>query len=332
MKKEIVIGSRGSKLALTQTNWVKAKLEQLNPNIRFSVEVIHTRGDKITDVALSRIGGKGLFTKELEVALQERKIDLAVHSLKDLPTELPADLELGVIPERADPHDLLISNNKSVQNIRQLPLGARIGTSSLRRKAQILAIRPDVEVLDIRGNLDTRLRKLLTMELNAIIVAKAGVERLGASQDSAFIIPFEEMLPAVGQGALAIEIRKGDNMVSAVISSLNHSPTRWAVESERALLLELQGGCQVPIGAIATVKETALNELELQAVICSLDGRRIIKDSHRGSVASAEKIGVELARRLLKCGGQEILEEIRQKTIVEVDDPTTKGSTIINPQ
>ncbi|MFN3467526.1 MAG: hydroxymethylbilane synthase, partial [Candidatus Brocadiales bacterium] len=201
MKQEIIIGSRGSKLALTQTGWVKAQLERLNPGLKFSIEIIHTRGDKITDVALFRVGGKGLFTKELEVALLEDRIDLAVHSLKDLPTELPPDLALGAIPEREDPHDLLIGDG--AKNIRQLPAGAKIGTSSLRRRAQILAIRPDVEVFDRRGNLDTRLKKLKTMGLNAIIVARAGVNRLGASQDSAHAIPYEEMLPAVGQGALA---------------------------------------------------------------------------------------------------------------------------------
>jgi len=309
LRQEIIIGSRGSKLALTQTNWVKAQLERLNPHRKFSVEIIHTRGDKITDVALFRIGGKGLFTKELEVALLEGKIDLAVHSLKDLPTELPSNLALGAIPEREDPHDLLIG--EGLQGLRQLPAGARVGTSSLRRRAQILAMRPDIEVVDLRGNLDTRLKKLKTLGLNAIIVARAGVNRLGVSQDSAHTIPYAEMLPAVGQGALAIEIRKGDKTAEALVSPMDHIPTHQAVEAERALMLELQGGCQVPIGAIAHVRESTL---KLEAVICSLDGRRIIKDSSRGPVTRAREIGIELAQRLLKSGGREILEEIRQMT------------------
>lgn len=312
MKQEIIVGTRGSKLALTQTNWVKAQLESLNPHLKFSIKIIHTSGDKITDVALSRIGGKGLFTKELEVALQEGKIDLAVHSLKDIPTEIPPDLTLGAIPEREDPHDLLIGDG--VQSIRQLPVGAKIGTSSLRRKAQILALRPDVEVLNLRGNLDTRLKKLKTMGLNAIIVARAGVKRLGVSPDSARAIPYEEMLPAVGQGALAIEIRKGDNTTESLISAIDHQPTRRAVEAERALMLELQGGCQVPIGANALVNG---GTLELQAVICSLDGEKIIRDSNRGPDTKAKEIGIELAQRLLKLGGEEILAEIRQITPTE---------------
>ncbi len=305
MKKGIIIGSRGSKLALAQTNWVKAQLERLNPGLKFSIEIIHTRGDKITDVALFRVGGKGLFTKELEVALQEGKVDLAVHSLKDLPTELPSDLALGVIPEREDPHDLLIG--EGLGSLHHLPAGARIGTSSLRRRAQILAIRPDVEVLDLRGNLDTRLKKLKTMGLNAIIVARAGVNRLGVTQDSAYAIPYGEMLPAVGQGALAIEIRKGDETVERLVSPINHPPTRQAVEAERALMLELQGGCQVPIGAIAHVKESTL---ELEAVICSLDGRKAVRDSSSGPATRPREIGVELAQRLLDSGGRQILEEI----------------------
>ena len=312
MKSKVIIGSRGSKLALAQTNWVKAQLEKLNPHLEFSIEIIHTRGDKITDVALSRIGGKGLFTKELEVALQEGRIDLAVHSLKDLPTELPTDLTLGAIPERENPHDLLISNG--IQNLRQLPIGAKIGTSSLRRKAQLLALRPDFEVLDLRGNLDTRLTKLKTTGLNAIVVARAGVNRLGTPLDSAYEIPFEEMLPAVGQGALAIEIRKGDKDIEPIVSPIDHLPTRQAVEAERALMLELEGGCQVPIGANAQVRKETL---ELQAVICSLDGKKIIRDSNSGPVTRAKEIGVELAQKLFKSGGEEILEELRQITPTE---------------
>lgn len=307
VKGRIVIGSRGSKLALIQSEGVKKRLEELSPQTEFSIEIIHTKGDKITDVALSRIGGKGLFTKELEVALEQGRIDMAVHSLKDLPTELPRGLTLGAVPAREDPHDLLISRN-GCRGLRQLPQGGKIGTSSLRRKAQVLALRPDLQVVDLRGNLDTRLRKLESLGLDAIIVARAGVLRMGALEDSYYTIPYEEITPAVGQGALAIECREDDE-VQGLLKAIDHPPTRWAVEAERALLLELEGGCQVPIGANACLKYG--RGLELQAVICSLDGKKVIRDVHSGPPDRAREIGVELAHRLLKKGGDRILKEIR---------------------
>jgi hydroxymethylbilane synthase len=313
-KERIIIGSRGSKLALTQTHWVKTRLEGLNPHLEINIQTIATKGDKITDVALSRIGGKGLFTKELEVALQEERIDLAVHSLKDLPTELPHGLTLGAVPEREDAHDLLISRNGL--GLHQLPIGARIGTSSLRRKAQILSLRRDLQVVDLRGNLDTRLRKLDTMGLDAIVVARAGVLRLGAYKDTYLVIPFEEVTPAVGQGALAIECREGDGRVGSLLGALDHPPTRQAVEAERALLYELEGGCQVPIGAIGQFTPKGL--LELHAVICSLDGSNIIRGSRSGSPEEAKTIGVELAHDLLKQGGKEVLREIREKSLWDI--------------
>ncbi|HLG31029.1 MAG TPA: hydroxymethylbilane synthase, partial [Candidatus Brocadiales bacterium] len=212
----IIIGSRGSKLALVQSNWVKSELERCSPGIEVTIEKISTTGDKITDVPLSRLGGKGLFTKELEVALLERRIDLAVHSMKDLPTEVPEGLMIGAVSKREDPHDILIS--KKNVGLRELPEGARVGTSSLRRRAQLLALRPDLVIADLRGNLDTRLKKLDTTDLDAIIVARAGVLRLGFKERATQIIPFDELLPAVGQGALCVEIRVNDNEVKELVT------------------------------------------------------------------------------------------------------------------
>lgn len=309
-KKNIVIGSRGSKLAMTQSQWVKARLEELDPNLEITIQRIVTKGDKITDVPLARIGGKGLFTKELEVALQDGRIDIAVHSLKDLPTELPEGLALGAVPEREDPHDLLISRN-GVNSIRDLPRGGKLGTSSLRRRAQLLALRPDLDVTDLRGNLDTRLKKLETVGLDAIIVAKAGVVRLGALREEFSIIPFDDVLPAVGQGALGIESRKYDDEIRDVLSFIDHPPTRHAVEAERALMFELEGGCQVPIGAVGRC--TADGALELEAVVCSLDGSKIIRARHSGTPERAAEVGRTLAHRLLDMGARGILKEIRDK-------------------
>lgn len=314
-KKRIVIGSRGSKLAMTQSQWVKARLEELDPNLEITIQRIVTKGDKITDVALSRIGGKGLFTKELEVALLDGRIDLAVHSLKDLPTELPEGLVLGAVPEREDPHDLLISKN-GCNTLAHLPKGSRLGTSSLRRKAQILSLRPDLELRDLRGNLDTRLRKLETTELDAIIVARAGVMRLGAFRDDFSVIPFDEVLPAVGQGALAVESRRDDEEVRDVLSFLDHLPTRHAVVAERTLMHELEGGCQVPIGAIGRCREDGT--LELEAAVCSLDGSKTVRAKHSGPPENAGDIGKTLAHRLLDMGAREILREIRQSLGEEI--------------
>ncbi|MFQ5957004.1 MAG: hydroxymethylbilane synthase [Candidatus Brocadiales bacterium] len=308
-KKRIVIGSRGSKLAMTQSQWVKTRLEELNPSLEITIQRIITKGDKITDVALSRIGGKGLFTKELEVALQDGRIDLAVHSLKDLPTELPEGLIIGAVPEREDPHDLLISKNNS-STLSHLPKGSKLGTSSLRRQAQILSLRPDLELVDLRGNLDTRFRKLETTDLDGIIVAKAGVMRLGAFREDFSIIPFDEVLPAVGQGALGIESRKDDEEILAILASIDHPSTRHAVEAERTLMFVLEGGCQVPIGAIGHC--TSNGTLELEAIVCSLNGSKVIKNRHSGPPETAREIGQTLAHRLLDMGAREVLKEIRE--------------------
>ncbi len=305
----ITIGSRGSKLALVQSNWVKSELERCSPGLEVTIEKISTKGDKITDVPLSRLGGKGLFTKELEVAMLERRIDLAVHSMKDLPTEIPEGLMIGAVSKREDPHDILISK-KNVA-LRELSEGAKVGTSSLRRRAQLLALRPDLVVSDLRGNLDTRLRKLDTTDLDAIVVARAGVLRLGFTERAVQIIPFEEMLPAVGQGALCVEIRANDSDVEELVTkAINDPATRYAVDAERALLAELEGGCQIPIGAAAQV--VADDKLELEAIVCSLDGTVAIRDKLTGTVAQSKEIGIRLAQKLLSMGADKVLTQIRQ--------------------
>ncbi|MFQ5963259.1 MAG: hydroxymethylbilane synthase [Candidatus Scalinduaceae bacterium] len=315
-RKTIVIGSRGSKLALIQANWVKAQLEAHNREIEFNIEKIKTTGDKITDVPLARIGGMGLFTKELENALLDEKVDLIVHSAKDIPTEIPEGLILGAFSKREDPHDVLISKDNLTLN--KLPQNARIGTSSLRRRSQILSFRSDLEVVDLRGNLDTRLKKIDSGELDAIVVARAGLLRFGLFDKASEIIQYDIMLPAVGQGALCIEIRGNDADVKEIISILNHQETMYAVKTERVLLAELQGGCQIPIGAHAEI--VLPDKLELEAVVCSLDGKTVVRDSISGNVDDFADIGHKLAQRLLSMGGAKILEEIRtslDKTTLE---------------
>ena len=313
-KKVVVVGSRGSKLALTQTNWVISELKRLNPEFEFLIEKISTKGDKITDVPLSRLGGTGLFTKELEVALIKEKIDIAVHSAKDVPTEIHEGLMIGATPKREDPHDVLISSNNAT--LEKLADDARIGTSSLRRKAQLLAFRPDFKILDLRGNLDTRLKKLDSDDMEAIIVAHAGLIRMGYTGTISQIIPFDIMLPAVGQGSLCIEIRKNDERIKKIVSRIDDRQTKIAVDCERALLAKLQGGCQVPIGAYAEVQE---NTVSIEAVISTLDGDHAIRDKHSGPIKQAAKIGEELAQRMLESGGEKILHEIRLKFLDRVD-------------
>ncbi|MCP5002529.1 MAG: hydroxymethylbilane synthase [Planctomycetes bacterium] len=305
--KKIVIGSRGSKLALIQANWVKAQLEEKYPETEFIIEKIKTTGDKITDVPLAKIGGVGLFTKELESALLDKKVDLVVHSAKDVQTEIPEGLALGAYTERKDPHDVLISNNNV--SLRDLPKKAKIGTSSLRRRSQILAFRPDIEVVDIRGNLDTRLQKMESGEFDAIVVAMAGLLRFGVSDKASEVIPYEIMLPAVGQGALCIEIRDGDLFVEKIVSILNDYNTSYAVRAERSMLAKLQGGCQVPIGAHAEVLYPV--NLKLEGVVGSLDGTTIYRDTVFGKVDDCEVLGLELANKLAGMGGYNILREIR---------------------
>ena len=293
----LVIASRGSQLALWQARWVQQKLADLGHPSR--IEIIHTTGDKITDVPLAKVGTKGLFTKEIEEALLEERADLAVHSLKDLPTELPAGLVLAATPEREDPRDAIVG-----RRLADLPAGARLGTSSLRRAAQLRKARPDLAIESVRGNLDTRLRKLDAGQYDAIVLAAAGLRRLGWDDRIAELLPPDVICPAVGQGALAIETAAGHEQPCA---ELDHPATRLAVTAERALLAALGGGCQVPIGAHATVTG---DRLFLQAVVASPDGAQLIRRDAEGSAADAAQIGRELGEALLSAGAAEILEAV----------------------
>ncbi|OGR80660.1 MAG: hydroxymethylbilane synthase [Elusimicrobia bacterium RIFCSPLOWO2_02_FULL_39_32] len=309
---QLKVGTRGSKLALTQTGLVVKALEKKFPKFIFKVEVIKTLGDKIQESALSQIGAKGLFIKELEEALVQGKIDCAVHSLKDLTTDLPQNLSLGAVLKRESAEDCLITLQKTTLD--SLPKAAKLGTSSLRRKSQLLHLRPDFKVENLRGNLDTRIHKLKTLDFDGIVVAKAGVKRLmGDQMDSEihlFDIPFTQLLPAAGQGALAIEIREDDLNAKEVVGFLNDVETRIAVLCERSFLRTLEGGCQVPIGAIARVEGESLS---LEGMIASLDGTVLFKDRIEGSVSLAENLGKKLAEKLLHAGGEKILEELRSQ-------------------
>ena len=303
------IGTRGSELALWQANHIKTLLKHSFPEISADIEIIKTSGDKILDTPLAKIGDKGLFTKELEHALLQRRVDLAVHSLKDVPTFIPSGLTLAAILERDDVHDVFLAHPKNSETrFASLPLHAAVATGSLRRKCQLLGARPDLNIVDLRGNLNTRMKKLEESQWSGMILAKAGVTRLGWSARISEILPFDLMLPAVGQGALAVETRSDDDPVIGIIGTLQHQPTERAVTAERALLRELEGGCQIPIGALATI----LGEmLYLDAVVGSLDGRKIIRAFKIGAPADAEQIGINLAKELLQRGAGEILEHIR---------------------
>lgn len=306
-KKRFVIGSRGSKLAMIQSNWVKSTLESRLPGVEVVISEISTKGDRITDVPLSRLGGVGLFTKELENALLGMEIDLAVHSAKDMPAELPDGLVVGAFSRREDPHDVFIG--KDNQPLGSLAEGGVIGTSSLRRKAQLLAKMPGVQIADLRGNLDTRVRKVKEGAYDGIVVACAGLNRMGVEGVDKQIISFDCMLPAVGQGALGIEIREGDDETAALIQLLNDPFTNIAVTSERALLRTLQGGCQIPVGAIGEI--VSGEQVRLRAMVSSLDGTSVVRDEITGGVDRASEIGVELAQRLLADGAEGILRKIR---------------------
>jgi hydroxymethylbilane synthase len=294
------IGSRGSKLALWQAEWVAGELGRLGQNTR--IEIIRTTGDKLTEVALAQAGGKGLFTREIEEALLAGRIDLAVHSLKDLPTALPDGLALAAIPAREDVRDAVVG-----RPLGELASGARVGTSSLRRAAQLRLLRPDLLVEPVRGNVDTRLRKLAEGRYDAIVLAVAGLRRLGWEERIAEILPLEAMLPAVGQGALAIETREGDSVARAACRPLEDMGARCAVTAERALLAALGGGCQVPVGAYAEVSGGALS---LRAVVVSPDGAQAVRDQIRGAPAEADELGRELAERLLASGAEAILAAV----------------------
>ncbi len=307
--KEIIIGSRGSKLALWQSEWVKARLEALDPEVEVRIEIIKTMGDVRTDVPLSTIGGQGAFTKELEVALLDRRVDVAVHSLKDLPTVTPEGLAITATPEREDPRDALVLRagaEAQIKSLKGLAEGAVVGTSSLRRIAQLKHLRPDVQIKDLRGNVDTRLRKLDGGEYDALILASAGLRRLGFGERISAAIGQAEMLSAVGQGSLGIETRSDDAETNALVARLDDPRTRAAVTAERALLRSLGGGCQVPIAAHATVEG---GRLKIDGLVATLDGTRVLRESLDGEASDAARIGEELAARLLERGAGELLRE-----------------------
>ena len=316
MPYELRIGTRGSQLALFQANWVKDQLIHAHPHLKVSLIKIKTTGDKIQDAPLAKIGGKGLFVKEIEEALLQKRIDLAVHSIKDVPTQFPEGLHLYVITKREDPRDIFIS--QSGTKLKELPQGAKIGTSSLRRQAQLLHYRSDFELVPLRGNLDTRLKKLKTMNLDGVVLALAGVKRLGLEEKVTEIISTDISLPAIGQGALGIETRQDDREIEEQIRFLNDRDSWIAVSAERSFLKKLEGGCQVPIAAFA---RTAGATLQIDGLVGTIDGKRILREQVEGRVEEAESLGTKLADILLSKGARAILDEVYERTGPMVEIP-----------
>jgi len=302
------IGTRGSKLALTQSEWVKAEIEARHPDVQVTLVRIKTKGDKVLDSPLSKIGGKGLFVKEIEEALLRKEVDLAVHSMKDVPAVLPDGLGLSVFPPREDPRDALVC--RGCTSLEGLPRRASVGTGSLRRSAQLLHVRPDLRVVPMRGNVDTRLRKLDSGELHAIVLAVAGLKRLKLSHRISHILHPETLLPAIGQGALGLEVRRDDEETVGLIDFLNHKETEITVKAERAFLTELEGGCQVPLAAFC---RTENGQLRLEGMVAEPDGSKVLRDQMKGEENESEEMGIALARRLLAAGADEILERIYGK-------------------
>jgi hydroxymethylbilane synthase len=335
-KNKIVIGTRGSKLALYQAEFIRSELKRLYPDLEIELSKIKTTGDKILNVPLAKVGGKGLFVKEIEDALLKNEVDIAVHSMKDVPTEFPDGLHLAVICKREDPRDAFVSkirNSKfEIRNFKALPSGAKVGTSSLRRSCQLLHIRPDLKILQLRGNLDTRIRKLDEGQFNAIILAAAGVKRLGLENRITEILPVNISLPAIGQGAIGVECRVNDEAINNLIAPLNHPETSLCVRAERAFLKRLEGGCQVPIAAYARivgqkseVRSQKLNTnlppfnkggitnaeiLIMDGLVGSISGDRVIKGRIEGNPENTESLGITLAEDILSRGALEILNEV----------------------
>jgi hydroxymethylbilane synthase len=306
MSLKLRIGSRGSPLALWQANWVKSLLEEAHGDvIDVDIKIIKTSGDKIQDVPLAKIGGKGLFVKEIEEALIREEIDIAVHSMKDVPMKLPLNLVMGVITKRETPFDAFISRTGT--KLADLPQNARIGTGSLRRSAQLLKYRPDFEIVPLRGNIDTRLKKLETENMDGIILAGAGLKRMGWEDQITELIDPEIILPAMGQGAVGIEARRYDPDLLGLLLPLDDDETHLAVEAERAVVGKLEGGCQIPIGAYATLDDRTL---KLRGLVASLDGKTIYKTEKEGSCDQARRIGIEVADELLEMGAGKILKEL----------------------
>ncbi|MCF8061809.1 MAG: hydroxymethylbilane synthase [Deltaproteobacteria bacterium] len=304
------IGTRGSRLALAQSEWVRERVEARHQGVRVELVRIKTRGDKILDTPLSLVGGKGLFVKEIEESLLRGEVDAAVHSMKDVPTELPEGLGLRVFPEREDPRDVLVSARG--ERFEDLCLGARLGTSSLRRGAQLLHRRPDLEVRSIRGNVETRLKKPASGEVDAIVLAAAGLRRLGLEEKATQVFPPAELLPAMGQGALGVEMRLDDRATWERFRFLNHEATELRVRAERALLGRLEGGCQVPIAGHAILEG---DSLFLEGLVAELDGSALIADEATGPAAHPEEIGIRLADSLLAAGAGEILQRVYGGTV-----------------
>jgi hydroxymethylbilane synthase len=335
-KNNIIIATRGSKLALWQANWIKAELEQRYRDIHIALNIIKTTGDKILDVPLAKVGGKGLFVKEIEEAMLRGDADLAVHSMKDVPAKLPAELHISAICKREDPRDSLLTRRQNselrtqIKSFKELPQGATVGTSSLRRMCQLLHIRPDLNIVQLRGNLDTRVRKLDEGQFDAIVVAAAGLNRLGMSERITEVLNPDISIPAIGQGAVGIECRIHDDFINQTISPLNHSETSTCVLAERAFNNKLEGGCQVPLAAHAQLvrksesaevqkgkEEESFSTSELpnfslviNGLVGSINGEKIIRGSISGKPEDAEKLGLELAEDLLSRGAGEILAEI----------------------
>jgi hydroxymethylbilane synthase len=305
----LTIGTRGSKLALWQAEYIRARVEGIT-GLPVEIKIIKTTGDKILDVPLAKVGGKGLFTKEIEVELESGAVDLAVHSMKDVPTELPDGLVIAAMPERVDPRDAIVSG--AGYTLDTLPAGARVGTSSLRRVAQVRSLRPDVEIVDVRGNLDTRMRKAETGEVDVVILAAAGITRMGWADRITHYIPTGQMVSAVGQGAIGVEIRSDDEFMQGVCAELTDALTMTCVTAERVVMRELEGGCQVPIGAYARVEG---DTLVLDGVVGSVDGTRILRDRLEGDPSAPEALGHSMVERLLALGAAEILAEIRDVSV-----------------
>ena len=306
------IGSRGSQLALWQASHIKTLLQARGHQVE--IEIIKTTGDRITDVALAQVGTKGMFTKEIEEALFDNRVDLAVHSLKDLPTEIPTDFEIAAITTREDARDVFCS--RKFNSIDELPAGAKVGTSSLRRQAQLRALRADLNIHPLRGNVDTRLRKLDAGDYDAVILAAAGLNRLGKRESMRQVLPAKLMCPAAGQGALAIEIRKGDSGVRQHIAFLDDHAARITTTCERALLNQMGGGCQVPIGALA---EVVSGRLHLEAVVARPDGTKVLRESGDGD--DPVLLGENVGRVLLSRGGDVILREVYGETAAAPEQP-----------
>lgn len=303
--RKIKIGSRGSPLALWQANWIKDQLESLHPEIPVEIVIIKTSGDKIQDVPLAKIGGKGLFVKEIEEAMLKNEVDFAVHSMKDMPIKFPYALCIAAVTKRENPFDALISKNDI--KLDDLPKGAKVGTGSLRRVSQLLHYRPDLELIPLRGNIETRIKKLETEGLDAIILAAAGLIRMGWGDKISEIISPEVLLPAMGQGAVGIEARKHDVDNHILLADMDDEDTHLALDAERAVVTQLEGGCNVPIGAFATIEE---DQMTLRGLVASLDGKTVYKTESKGNKVDAKALGRELGDTLLEMGGDKIMQEI----------------------